>query len=161
MSRIERRLAELGYVLPGPPVLPEGMVLPFAWVNVRGDRVFVSGHGPQNTDGSSAGPFGQVGTAVTLKQAQQSAAKVALSMMASLKRELGDLDRITGWCRVHGMVNCVPGFSQTPAVMNGFSDVINAVFGPDIGRHSRTAVGVVGLPHDFPVEIEAEVLIAS
>ena len=75
MSRIERRLAALGYSLPGPPVLPEGMILPFAWVNVRGDRAFVAGHGPQLLDGSPAGPFGAVGIVTTVEEAQQSAGK--------------------------------------------------------------------------------------
>lgn len=159
MSQVERRISDLGFHLPDPFVLPAGMVLPFAWVNVRGDRAFVSGHGPQQTDGSPAGPFGPVGRSVTVEEARESAGKVALSMLASLKRELGDLDRITGWCRVHGMVNCVPEFSATPAVMNGFTDVIHQVFGLDVGRHARTAVGVAGLPFNFPVEIEAEVMV--
>ena len=160
MSEIEQRLSDLGIRLPNPFVLPAGMVLPFAWVNVRGDRVFISGHGPQQDDGSPAGPFGPVGSSVTVEEARESARKVGISMLASLKRALGSLDRITGWCRVHGMVNCVPEFSATPAVMNGFTDLIHDVFGPDIGRHARTAVGVVGLPFNFPVEIEAEVTIA-
>jgi enamine deaminase RidA (YjgF/YER057c/UK114 family) len=159
MSRIDARLNALGIVLPAPLILPAGMVLPFPWVNVRGGRAYLSGHGPQEADGSGAGPFGAVGGPVTIEQAQLSARKVALSMLGSLKRELGDLDRITGWCRVHGMINCVPGFTQTPAVMNGFTDLILDVFGPEIGRHARTAVGVAGLPMGFPVEIEAEVLI--
>lgn len=160
MSKVDKRLADLGIRLPESFVLPPGMILPFAWVNVRGDRAFVSGHGPQQIDGSPAGPFGPVGGPVTVEAARESAAKVAVSMLASLKRELGDLDRILGWCRVHGMVNCVPEFSATPAVMNGFTDVIHEVFGPEIGRHARTAVGVTGLPFNFPVEIEAEVMIA-
>jgi enamine deaminase RidA (YjgF/YER057c/UK114 family) len=157
MAGIEQRLEALGLVLPEPLRLPEGMRLPFAWVNVRGDVAFISGHGPQDADGSTAGPFGAVGGEVTAQQAQESARKVALSMLGSLKRELGDLDRVTGWRRVHGMVNCVPGFSDTSAVINGFSDLIVEVFGPDIGRHSRTAVGASGLPLNLPVEIEAEV----
>jgi enamine deaminase RidA (YjgF/YER057c/UK114 family) len=161
MARIEARLAELGITLPAPLTLPPGMALPFPWVNVRGDRAYISGHGPQESDGAGAGPFGAVGGSVSVEQAYGSARKVALSMLGSLKRELGDLDRITGWCRVHGMINCVPSFTQTPAVMNGFTDLILDVFGAEIGRHARTAVGVNGLPMDFPVEIEAEVTIRS
>ena len=160
MAGIEQRLIALGITLPAPLALPGGMRLPFPWVNIRGDRAFLSGHGPQETDGSAAGPHGAVGGPVTIAQAQLSARKVALSMLGSLQCELGSLDRVTGWCRVHGMVNCVPGFTQTPAVMNGFTDLIIAVFGAEIGRHARTAVGVCGLPLDFPVEIEAEVMIA-
>lgn len=160
MPGIAQRLIDLGIVLPRPLKLPDGMRLPFPWVNVRGDRAYLSGHGPQETDGSAAGPHGPVGGAVTIEQAQLSARKVALSMLGSLQRELGSLDRVTGWCRVHGMINCVPGFTQTPAVMNGFTDLIIDLFGEEIGRHARTAVGVCGLPMGFPVEIEAEVMIA-
>lgn len=159
MAQIEQRLAELGLTLPPPLTLPPGVSLPFPWVNIRGDRAWISGHGPQAADGSTAGPFGAVGDAVTLEQAQEAARKTALAMIGSLQRALGDLDRVKGWCRVHGMINCAPGFTQTPLVLNGFTALILDVFGPDIGRHARTAVGVSALPHDIPIEIEAEVLI--
>jgi enamine deaminase RidA (YjgF/YER057c/UK114 family) len=155
----EERLKALGLVLPPPMQPPPGLALPFPWVNVRGDVAFLSGHGPQEPDGSAAGPFGAVGAAVTVEQAKASARKTALSMLGSLKRELGSLDRVAGWRRVHGMIQCAPGFSSTSAVMNGFSELILEVFGPDVGRHARTAVGVAGLPLDFPIEIEAEVSI--
>lgn len=160
MAGSEQRLADLGIVLPAPLKLPAGMVLPFPWINVRGDRAFISGHGPQEADGSPAGPFGAVGDAVSVEEGYQSARKVGLSMLGSLQRELGSLDRITGWCRVHGMVNCAAGFSNTPAVVNGFTDLILEVFSEEVGRHARTAVGVAGLPLNFPVEIEAEVMIS-
>ncbi len=160
MSKIAARLNELGLQLPKPLKLPEGVSLPFPWVSVRGDRVFVSGHAPQEADGSVAGPFGQVGGDVSLEDAQQLAGKTALSILASLQRELGDLDRITAWCRVFGMVNSAPGFDRHPIVINGFSDVILDVFGPEVGRHARSAVGLAGLPFGIAVEIEAEVLIA-
>ncbi|MDX8466039.1 RidA family protein [Mesorhizobium sp. VK23B] len=157
----DEKLAALGIVLPPPLKLPPGMVLPFPWVNVRGDRAYISGHGPQEPDGALAGPFGAVGESVSLEEARATARKVGLSMLSSLRRELGNLDRITGWCRVHGMVNAAPGFTQTPAVMNGFSDLILEIFGPEIGRHARTASGVAALPFDLPVEIEAEVMIVE
>jgi len=159
MSKIEAKLAALGLVLPEPLKLPEGMVLPFPWVNRRGSRVFVSGHGPQEADGAPSGPFGQVGDGVSLDEAKGLAAKVALSMLGSLQHELGDLDRISGWGRVFGMVNSAPGFDKQPLVINGFTEVILAVFGPEVGRHARSAVGVAGLPLNFAVEVEAEVLI--
>lgn len=161
MPGADEKLAALGIVLPPPLKLPPGMVLPFPWVNVRGDRAYISGHGPQEPDGSLAGPFGAVGDGVSLEEAQASARKVGLSMLGSLKRELGSLDRITGWCRVHGMVNSALRFTETPAVMNGFSDLILEIFGPEIGRHARTAIGVAALPLNFPVEIEAEVMIGG
>ncbi len=114
---------------------------------MRGDRAIISGHPPQNPDGSLAGPFGKVGAEVTLEQAHEVARKVGLSILGSLQRELGDLDRIAGWVRVFGMVNSAPGFDRHPAVINGFSDLILAVFGPEIGasrplgdRRRRAAV---------------------
>jgi enamine deaminase RidA (YjgF/YER057c/UK114 family) len=82
---------------------------------------------------------------------------VALAMLGSLQRELGDLDRITSWLRVLGMANMAPGFNQTSAVINGFSELIVEVFGPEAGIHARSAIGVAELPFNVPVEIEAEV----
>ncbi len=157
MSKIEAKLQTLGLVLPEPMKTPTGMRLPFAWVRVRGNRAFVSGHGPLNPDGSLAPPFGKVGKDVTPEQAYQSARLTALAILASLKRELGDLDRVVAWLRVFGMVNSAPGFNQQPSVINGFSDLILELYGPDAGNHARSAVGMAGLPLDIPVEIEAEV----
>ncbi|QRM28217.1 RidA family protein [Microvirga sp. VF16] len=159
MSKVGARLKELGLALPPPVQVPPSVVLPFPWVNVRGDRALISGHGPQEPDGRLAGPFGAVGDQVSIEQGREIARKVGLSMLGSLQRELGDLDRITGWYRVFGMVNCVHGFDKPPAVINGFSELILDVFGPEIGRHSRSAIGVAGLPFNFAVEVEAEVMI--
>ena len=161
MSRVEAKLKELGLTLPPPMKVPDGVVLPFPWINVRGDRVFVSGHGPQNPDGSLAWPCGKVGAEVTPEQANEIARKVGLSILGSLQRELGDLDRIAGWARVFGMVNSAPGFDRHPAVINGFSDLILAAFGPIVGRHARSAIGVAALPFNIAVEIEAEVLLRA
>ena len=155
--RIEAELQALGLALPAPLALTPGVVLPFPWVRVHGRRVLVSGHGPQHADGSLAGPFGKVGEAVTLEQARELARRVALSMLANLKRELGDLDRISAWLRVFGMVNSAPGFNRQPAVVNGFSELILELWGPEAGAHARSAVGMAELPFDIPVEIEAEV----
>ncbi len=158
--RIEERLAERGLVLPPPLRVPPGVRLPFAPVRVVGDRALVSGHGPQAEDGSSAGPFGKVGADVSLDEAYAAARLTALSILGSLRRELGDLDRIAAWVRVFGMVNSAPGFDRQPAVINGFSDLILDVFG-DAGAHARSAVGMAELPFGLPVEIEAEVLLRS
>jgi enamine deaminase RidA (YjgF/YER057c/UK114 family) len=159
MGQIENRLRELGLVLPPDLLLPPGVVLPFDFVNVRGNRAMVSGHGPQLTDGSVAPPFGQVGVEVSLDEAVEAARLTALSMLGSLQRSLGSLDRITGWLRVFGMVNSAPGFDQQPTVINGFTNVILEVFGADVGRHARSAVGMAALPFGIPVEVEAEVSI--
>ncbi len=157
MSKIEAKLQAMGLVLPKPMKSPGGMRLPFAPVRVRGNRVFISGMGPINADGSLAEPRGKVGADLTVEQGYQAARLVALNILAALKRELGDLDRVTAWLRVFGMVNTAPGFNQQPAVINGFSDLILELWGPDAGAHARSAVGMAGLPVDIPVEIEAEV----
>jgi enamine deaminase RidA (YjgF/YER057c/UK114 family) len=158
--RVEQRLQELGLVLPQATRAPAGARLPFAPVRIRGNRAYVAGHGPLQADGSLAGPFGVVGADVTPEQAYQSARLTGLAMVASLARALGDLDRITAWLRIFGMVRCTPGFGQEPSVINGCSDLILDLFGPEIGQHARSAVGLADLPFGLPVEIEAEVEIA-
>ena len=157
MAKIERRLTELGLTLPAPLQLPPGVTLPFPWVRVVGSRAIFSGHGPTGADGSLAGPFGKVGRDLSVEQAYTSARSTALSILGSLKRELGDLDRIAAWLRVFGMVNSAPGFNKQPLVINGFTDLILGVFGPEKGAHARSAVGMAELPFDTPVEIEGEV----
>ena len=145
--------------LPPEFEVPPDVVFPFAFVNVRGDRALISGHGPQSVEGSMSPPFGQVGGAVSLAEAVLAARLTALSMLGSLQRSLGSLDRITGWLWVFGMVNSARGFEQQATVINGFSTLILSVFGPEVGRHSRSAVGMAALPFGIPVEIEAEVAI--
>jgi len=154
---IEARLRELGLTLPAALKTPGGVTYPFAWVRVHGNRAYVSGHAPLNPDGSLAEPLGKVGTDLTVEQAARAARLTGLAMLASLQRELGSLDRITGWLRAFGMVNAAPGFTQMPTVLNGFSDLILEVFGREVGMHARSAVGLAELPFRIPVEIEAEV----
>jgi|SRR5215472_6716239 len=157
---IESRLAKLGLELPAATVPPAGARLPFAFVRVRGNRAFVSGHGPLNPDGSIAGPRGKLGRELGVEEGYRAARLVALATLGSLKRELGDLDRVRAWLRVFGMVASAPGFTQQPAVINGFSDLILELFGPEAGNHARSAVGMAELPFDIPVEVEAEVEIS-
>ena len=157
---VEARLQALGLELPEPVQVPPDVRLPFAWVRVRGNRAFISGHGPQQPDGSLAEPFGKVGLDVTPEEAYQAARLTALSILGSLKRELGDLNRVVAWLKVFGMVNSAPGFNRQPLVINGFSDLILELYGPERGNHARSAVGMAGLPFDIPVEIEAEVEIS-
>jgi len=158
---IEAKLQKLGLTLPEPLQIPPGVALPFPWVRVRGNRGYISGHAGQNADGSLAGPLGKVGLGVSLEQAQRAARLTALSILGSLKRELGDLDRVTAWLRVFGMVNSAPGFNQQPLVINGFSHLILELYGPERGSHARSAVGMAELPFGIPVEIEAEIEIDS
>lgn len=159
MGRVADRIAGLGIVLPPPLVLPPGVVLPFPEVNIRGDRAFVSGCTALDEAGALMGPFGAVGAEVSVEEAHHLARHTGIAMLAALTRSLGDLDRIAGWARVFGMVCSAPGFVQQPAVINGFTEVIHEVFGPQIGQHARSAVGMVALPMDIAVEVEAELLI--
>jgi enamine deaminase RidA (YjgF/YER057c/UK114 family) len=159
MGVIESRLRERDLALP-ERVLAPGVRLPFAFVRVRGNRALVSGHGPQNPDGSIAPPLGKLGRDLSVDQGYHAARLTALSILGSLRRELGDLDRVRAWLRVFGMVASAPGFTQQPAVINGFSDLILDLYGPEAGGHSRSAVGMAELPFNMPVEIEAEVEIA-
>jgi enamine deaminase RidA (YjgF/YER057c/UK114 family) len=158
--QIEAKLEALGLVLPEPLKAPPGMRLPFAYVRVRGNRAYIAGHGPQNPDGSFAQPLGKVGADLSLEEGYQAARLVALAILGSLKRTLGDLDRVTAWLRVFGMVNSAPGFTQQPSVINGFSDLILELYGAEAGQHARSAVGMAELPVGIPVEIEAEVEIS-
>ncbi len=159
--KIESRLTELGLVLPAKPVAPTGVRLPFSFVRVRGTRALIAGHGPQNADGSLAAPLGKLGRDLDVEQGYRAARLTALAILASLKRELGDLDRVRAWVRVFGMVASAPEFTQQPAVINGFSDLILELYGPEAGQHARSAVGMAELPFNIPVEIEAEVEISS
>jgi hypothetical protein len=161
VGRIEERLRELGLALPAPIKAPPGVVLPFHFVRVIGRRAFISGHGPQDVDGSIAAPLGKLGRDLTVEQGYAAARLTGLSILGSLQRTLGDLDRVAAWGRVFGMVNSGPGFNRQPSVINGFSDLILELYGAEAGAHSRSAVGMAELPFDIPVEIEAEVELSS
>jgi enamine deaminase RidA (YjgF/YER057c/UK114 family) len=159
MALIEQRIEQLGLKLPAEIRPPEGTTLPFAFVQVQGTRVLVSGHGPLNPDGSLAQPLGKVGRDLTVAQGYQAAELTGLAILASLKRTLGDLDRIKAWTRIFGMVNSAPGFHEQPAVINGFSQLILELYGMQQGLHTRSAVGMAELPFNIPVEIEGEALL--
>lgn len=152
MAEIEKRIAELGLKLPEVPV-------PVAsYVNsVRtGNLVFLSGGLP--VDGEKR-IVGKAGTQVPIEQAQEAARMIVLNRLSVLKAELGDLDRVTRVVTVNGFVNCGPEFTQHPAVLNGASDLLVAIFG-EKGKHSRTAVGVPSLPFDVTVELNMIVEVA-
>jgi enamine deaminase RidA (YjgF/YER057c/UK114 family) len=156
MGTIDDRLAELGLTLPAPPAAPPGVELPFEYVRMHGDLAYVSGHGP--LDGDRVLVTGSVGAEVAVEQAYDAARATALSMFASLRRELGDLDRVTAWVKLLGFVKCAEGFNVTPAAINGFSDLVLEVWG-DAGRHARSAIGAGELPFGMTVEVEAIVAI--
>jgi len=157
MTTPEQRLTELGLELPRPVVVPPGLHLPFAFINVRGRRALISGHPRQTAEGAIAGPYGRVGEDLTTAEAYQAAREVGLAVLANLKAAIGELSRVAGWVRVFGMVNSAPGYAEQHLAVNGFSDLMIAVFGPEVGRHARSAIGVAGLPMNFAMEIEGEV----
>jgi enamine deaminase RidA (YjgF/YER057c/UK114 family) len=143
---IDERLTELGIVLPQtfPPV---GNYLS---CSRTGDLLFVGGHGPVNGDTTV---IGKVGTDLTLEQGRAAARMTACSLLATMRAELGSLDRVQQIVKVFGMVNVGGNFDQTPAVIDGCSDLLVDVFG-DKGRHTRSAVGLAALPFGIAVEIE-------
>jgi enamine deaminase RidA (YjgF/YER057c/UK114 family) len=143
---IATRLAELGIRLP-PVFPPAGNYLSCV---VDGDIVYVGGHGPVDGDHMVRG---KVGSDLTLEEGREAARMTALSMLATLEAELGSLDRIKRIIKVFGMVNVAPGFNQTPAVIDGCSNLLVELFG-DAGRHTRAAVGLAELPLGIAVEIE-------
>lgn len=156
MGQIEKRLEELGILLPKPMNIGP---LPFELVRLHGQRAVLSGHLPLDAQGKVAKPLGKVGAEVSVEQAQAAARKVGLGMLASLQASLGSLDRVAGWVKLLGMVNAAPGFNALPSVVNGCSELILEVFGAEIGAHARSAVGLAELPFGVPVEVEGEVLI--
>ena len=156
MAEIESRLTAMGLVLPASLTPPSGVVLPFAFVRIVGNRALISGHGPQEPDGSLARPLGKLGAELTVEQGYRAARLVALSILGSLDRAIGDLDRVRAWTRVFGMVNSAPGFNMQPSVINGFSELMAQVFGEDAGVGARSAVGMGSLPMNITVEIEAQ-----
>jgi enamine deaminase RidA (YjgF/YER057c/UK114 family) len=157
VGRIEDKLSALGLKLPEPFSAPEGVEFKFDLVRVVGDVAYVSGHGP--IDGFRPLVQGKVGAEVTPERAYEAARETCLSVLASLKGELGELDRVGGWLKILGLVNCAPGFSATPGVINGFSDLVLQLWG-ERGNHARSAIGASELPFDIPVEVEAVVALA-
>jgi enamine deaminase RidA (YjgF/YER057c/UK114 family) len=143
---IAERLRQLGIELPtvSPPA---GNYLGCV---IQDDIMYVAGHGP--LDGGSM-IRGKVGTDLTVEEGRRAARLTAASILATIQAELGDLDRVARIIKVFGMVNVAPGFTQTPAVIDGCSDLLVDVFG-EAGRHARSAVGLAELPFGIAVEIE-------
>ena len=148
MGKIETRLEELGMTLPAPIVPPGNYQL----VKVHAGLAYIAGHGP--FDGATPVAQGVVGRDLTLDEGYQAARKTGLSMLASLKRELGELDRVKEWIRAVCYVYCEPGFEQNASVTNGFSDLIVDLWG-DLGRHARSSPGQGPSPLNVPVIVDA------
>ncbi len=148
----EARVTELGLELPEAPA-PGGNYTPMVQV---GDICYVSGHGPLKPDGQML--KGRVGSEVSEEDGYVAARQVGLAMLATLRANLGSLDRVKRVVKVLGMVNAAPDFETHPKVMNGFSDLMVEVFG-DPGRAARSAIGMGSLPGNISVEVEAIVQI--
>jgi enamine deaminase RidA (YjgF/YER057c/UK114 family) len=154
---IEAKIAKLGYVLPKDPPAPKGNYTGYIR---RGNTIYLSGHLPQQPDGSLI--LGRLGENMTVEQGQQAARVAALNIFATLRAAAGgDLDKITKFVKVTGFVNSTPDFTSQPAVLNGCSDLVGEVFGEEIGRHCRSALGVNVLPLGVAVEIEAIVEVSE
>lgn len=145
---VEARLTELGLRLPAAAK----PVASYVMCTRVGNLLYLAGHLPQPAEGPLM--VGKVGKDVTTEQGAEAAKAVALNIIATLKSELGDLDKVKRIVKLTGFVNCVDGFSAQPKVVNGASDLFVQVFGAK-GSHSRSAVGTNALPLNVPVEIEA------
>ena len=151
MGKIESKLEELGLVLPEPLVLPSpnrtsGVIV--------GKMLYLSGHGAALLETDAVKKRGKVGLEVSEEEAYQTARALALKMLATVRHHLDDLDRVRRVVKILGMINAHPDFERHNVVLNGASDLFYEVFGPEIGCHGRSSVGVSGLVARQPVEIE-------
>lgn len=156
MSAIEKRLAELGLELPAPLVLPStnrtsGVIV--------GDMLYLSGHGAALLEDESVMRRGKLGAEISQEEGYRTARALALKMLATIKHHLSDLDRVDRVVKILGMINAVPDFETHNKVLDGASDLFYEVFGPNVGCHGRSSVGVGGLVANQPVEIEGVFLI--
>lgn len=145
----EENFAQLGLQLPPAPK-PLGVYKPLL---VDGRHCFVSGHGTVQTDGTLI--IGRIGDGMTKEEGKLAARQVGLAILATLKANLGSLNKIKRVIKVLGMVNCTPDFEKHPFVINGCSELFAQVWGTDNGIGVRSAVGMGSLPDNIPVEIEA------
>jgi enamine deaminase RidA (YjgF/YER057c/UK114 family) len=150
---IRDSLGELGLTLPPAQIVPEGTTLTYRRLVRWGDVVYVAGHGPTWGEGWGS-PLGKVGQEVSIEEGIAAAELTALNVLATIERELGDLDQVACWLKINGYVNAVPGFTEQARVVNGFSDLILKLYGLD-KLSARTSVGVPDLPFGMPVEVDA------
>lgn len=151
---IEKRIAELGHTLPALPPAPKGNYMNFSR---EGNFLYLSGHLPQRLDGSLV--TGRLGENMTVEEGQAAAQLAGLQLIASMKAACGDLDNIKRILRVTGFVNSTPDFTSQAMVLNGCSNLFGDVFGVEVGRHARSALGTNVLPLGVAVEIEAIVVL--
>ena len=148
---IEAKIAKLGHKLPAAPAAPKGSYMNYVR---NGNTIYLSGHLPIPADGGAM-VVGRLGENMTVEEGQAAARLSGLQLLASIRATCGDLDKVKRILKLTGFVNSTTAFTSQPAVMNGCSDFFGEVFGFDIGRHARSAVGVNVLPLGAAVEIEA------
>ena len=148
-SKPETRLQELHLTLPPPPK-PMAKYKPAV---VVGNMLYVSGHGPFKVDAKSP-VAGRLGADLTVDQGKEAARLVGLNILSTVRNTLGTLDKVKRLVKTLGMVNSTPEFKDHPTVINGFSELMADIFGEDAGVGARSAVGMVALPMNIPVEIE-------
>lgn len=143
----EQRLRDLNIelIMPNPPTAN------YLKAKTVGNVVYLAGHGPDRPDGTQV--IGKLGSELELEQGIEAARFTAISLLSSLKAEIGDLNRVKNIVRAQGMVNADPSFKQHSQVINGFSDLMVEVFG-DKGKHARAAIGMSSLPNNIAVEID-------
>ena len=152
-GKIEAKLRQMGYELPPPFTFPKNNR---TGCTQAGNVLFLSGHGlglPKLQGVRQAGKFG---VDISVEEGYATARAVALTMLATVKAHCGDLDRVKRVLRLFGMCNCTPDFAQQPQVIDGASDLLFELFGPQAGQHARSAVGHVALPRGIAVEINGE-----
>ena len=147
--KIEEKLTRLGVTLPPPFQYPSPNRTGCVQV---GNILFVSGHPPADLPGVKAS--GKVGADLSEKEGYQAARAAALNILSSIKKQVADLDRVKRVVKLLGMVNTAPGFERQFAVIDGASDLLLELWGPEFGQHARSAVGMFELPRQIPVEIE-------
>jgi enamine deaminase RidA (YjgF/YER057c/UK114 family) len=149
---VEERLDELGLVIPPAQEVPAGTRLTYRRLVRHGSVVYIAGHGP--TIGAGWGWLGKVGLDVSVEDAVKAAQLTALNVLGTIRRELGSLDGVVTWLHVTGYVNAVPGFTEQARVVNGFSDLVEQLYGRE-RLAARTSIGVPDLPFGMPVEVDA------
>ena len=150
---IEARLLQMGYSLPAPFVFPRANR---TGCTQAGNILYLSGHGLDLPLLPGVRQTGKFGVDITVEEGHATARAVALTMLATIKAHCGSLDCVRRVLRLFGMVNCTPDFGQQPQVIDGASDLLFELFGPDAGKHARSAVGHVSLPRGIAVEINGE-----
>jgi hypothetical protein len=157
MGAIEAKLKAMGYELPAPFTFPKANRTGCTQI---GNLLLLSGHGLDLPKLPGVRQTGKFGADISVEEGYATARAVALTMLATMKAHCGDLDRVKRVLRLFGMVNCTPDFAQPPQVIDGASDLFFELWGPQNGKHARSAVGHVVLPRGIAVEINGEFEVA-